>query len=349
MEEKQEIGFLRVMAEYPSLGLSEADVPQIAESLNELDISNINSITQYGIDTQRKMAELSQVIINNLNDSSIDQVDDLLRDTIQSLCDINDEDGQEKRGFFRRRRQDPDQTRKRYDEAAKNVDKIAATLEEHQIRLIRDCALLNQVFEMNREYHHQTGVKIAAVKLKASELRERIAHSDAGAVDESWMNAILDRLERKASEMEMSRAISVQQSAQIRMLQTNFALMADKLQSTLFNTIPLWKGQIVLALGAEHARQAVITDKSISDMTNRLLLKNAESLKLVTAETQRAAGTGTIDVHTLAETNRILIDSLDEVIRIQSENRTNREAAEKELVRIENEMHYGMITDKNDV
>ena len=201
------------------------------------------------------------------------------------------------------------------------------------------------MFNMNQEYYRQAGIKVAALKMKVDEMREKAALADVGPVEESWMNNIIERLERKTVELELSRTISVQQAAQIRMLQTNFAMMADKLQSTLYNTIPLWKNQIVLALGAEHARQAVRTDQTINDMTNKLLLRNAENLKMVTAESQRAAGTTAIDPHTLAETNRILIESLDEVARIQSENRMKRESVEKELERIDREMQYGILTD----
>lgn len=345
MDEKNEIGYLRVIADNPGLGLDAVDIPKIETSLAELDCSDINSITRYGLDTQKKMAELSQVMINNLNNSSIDQVDDTLRDTISYLCDIEDDEDNDRKILFWKRKNNPVAIRKKYDQASKNVDAIAATLEEHQVRLIRDCAFLNQMFNMNQEYYHLAGVKVAAVKMKADEIREKIATSEVSTLDESWMNNIVDRLDRKAVELELSRTISVQQAAQIRMLQTNFAVMADKLQSTLYNTIPLWKNQIVLALGAEHARQAVQTDQTISTMTNRLLLRNAENLKMVTAESQRAAGANTVDPKTLAETNRILIESLDEVARIQTENRTKREYVEKELERIDREMQYGILSD----
>ncbi|MBO4280274.1 MAG: toxic anion resistance protein [Lachnospiraceae bacterium] len=342
MDENKEIGYLRVIAGNPGLGLDVADIPQIETSVAELDCSDITSITRYGLDTQKKMAELSQVMINNLNNSTIDEVDDTLRDTIRYLCDIDDDDDNDRKLAFWRKKNNAVAVRKKYDQAAKNVDNIAVTLEEHQVRLIRDCAFLNQMFEMNREYHRQAGVKIAALKMKAEEIRAKLSQSDGSPMEESWMNNIIDRLERKAVELELSRTVAVQQAAQIRMLQTNFAMMADKLQSTLYNTIPLWKNQIVLALGAEHARQAIRTDQSISDMTNRLLIKNAENLKIVTEESQRASGSTVVEPRTLAETNRILIESLNEVARIQSENRTKRESAERELARIDHEMQYGI-------
>lgn len=347
MEQNKEMMYLRVVADNPGLDLSTEDFPAIEKSLKELDINNINSITQYGVDVQKKMSELSQVMIDNLNSSNIDQVEDVLKQTISYLCDIDSDDNDDKRLLFWKRKNSSVAIRKKYDDASDNVDKIASTLEAHQNRLIRDCALLDQVYNMNREYYHLVGAKIAALKLKSQEVREKMANMTAeNAFDESWMNNIVDRLERKTSEMELSRTVALQQAPQIRMLQANFAVMADKLQSTLYNTIPLWKNQIVLALGAEHARQAAQTDKAISDMTNRLMIRNAENLKLVTAETQRASGTGAVDLSTLSETNRILIESLDEVVRIQSENRVKREAVEKELNRIDSEMKYGLLLEE---
>ena len=327
MDETKEIGFLRIIAANPALGLDAVDIPKIETSVAELDCSDITSITKYGLDTQKKMAELSQVMIDNLNNSSIDEVDDVLHDTISYLYDIDTDADGEKRILFWKRKSNPVAIRAKYEQASKNVDRIAGTLEEHQVRLLRDCAFLNQMYDMNQEYYRQAGVKIAALKIRLEEMEEK-------------------RRNGPYSEMELSRTISVQQSAQIRMLQSNFAMMADKLQSTLYNTIPLWKNQIVLALGAEHARQAVITDRSISDMTNRLLLRNAENLKQVTTETQKAAGSTAIDTVTLAQTNRILIESLDEVARIQEENRSKRENAEKELERIDREMKYGVLMEE---
>ena len=346
MDETKEIGFLRIIAANPALGLDAVDIPKIETSVAELDCSDITSITKYGLDTQKKMAELSQVMIDNLNNSSIDEVDDVLHDTINYLYDIDTDADGEKRILFWKRKSNPVAIRAKYEQASKNVDRIAGTLEEHQVRLLRDCAFLNQMYDMNQEYYRQAGVKIAALKIRLEEMEEKRRNGPYSVMEESFLNGVIDRMERKVSEMELSRTISVQQSAQIRMLQSNFAMMADKLQSTLYNTIPLWKNQIVLALGAEHARQAVITDRSISDMTNRLLLRNAENLKQVTTETQKAAGSTAIDTVTLAQTNRILIESLDEVARIQEENRSKRENAEKELERIDREMKYGVLMEE---
>jgi len=346
MDETKEIGFLRIIAGNPTLGLDAVDIPKIEQSVAELDCSDITSITKYGLDTQKKMAELSQVMIDNLNNSAIDEVDDVLHDTISYLYDIDTDIDGEKRILFWKRKSNSVAIRAKYEQASKNVDRIAGTLEEHQVRLLRDCAFLNQMYEMNQEYYRQAGIKIAAIKIRLEELEEKKSNGPYSVMEESFLSGVIDRMERKANELELSRTISVQQSAQIRMLQSNFAMMADKLQSTLYNTIPLWKNQIVLALGAEHARQAVITDRSISDMTNRLLLRNAENLKQVTTETQKAAGTTAIDTQTLAQTNRILIESLDEVARIQEENRSKRVTAEKELERIDREMKYGVLMEE---
>ena len=345
MNKDKEIEYLKVIADNPTLELDAADIPKIESSIAELNSNDINSITKYGLDTQKKMAEISQVMINNLNNSSIDEVDDTLKETISYLYGI-DSDANDRRILFWKRKNDTVAIRKKYDQASKNVDQIAKALEDHQVRLIRDCAFLNQMYDMNQEYFRQAGIKIAALKMKTDEIRSKRSLAE-NAVEDSWINNIIDRLERKAVELELSRTISMQQASQIRMLQTNFAIMADKLQSTLYSTIPLWKNQIILALGAEHARQAAVTDKSINEMTNRLLIRNAENLKMVTAETQRAAGDASIDPKTLAETNRLLIESLDEVARIQSENKSKRDDVERELERIGQEMKFGVLLEDN--
>lgn len=349
MDEKTEIKYLRVIVDNDLSDLSESQLPAVESALTELDVSNIACITQFGSDTQKHMAELSQMVINNLNSSAINDVDDLMKSTIATLVDINENPAD--RGLrlaFWRKRNRAVAVRKQYDEASKNVDRVAVALEDHQVRLFKDCALLNQLFDLNEEYYRDAAVQIAAVKLKAEELREQAMNSEDNAVDDSWRNAIIDRLEKRATELATTRVISRQQAAQIRMLQTNFAMIADKLQSTLYTTIPLWKSQIVLALGAEHARQALETDRSVNEMTNRLLVQNAQNLKNVTAETQRAYGEESIRVETLEETNRALIESLDEVMRIQNENRMKRENVEHELSRIDRELQIGLLTDRSE-
>ncbi len=345
MDDKTEVKYLRVLVDNGFSDVPESRLPEIEQGLAELDVSNIGSITSFGSDTQKHMAELSQMVINNLNSSTVNDIDELMQKTIETLVDINDNPPENTPSIlFWKKRNRSVAVRKQYDEASRNVDRIAEVLEDHQVRLLRDCALLNQLFSLNEEYYQDAAVKIAAVKLKADELRAE-APDDDGAVEDSWRNTIIDRLERRATELATTRVISRQQSAQIRMLQANFAMIADKLQSALYTTIPLWKSQIVLALGAEHARAALQTDRSVNEMTNRLLVQNAENLKNVTVETQKAYGENSIRPETLAEMNRSLIESFDEVMRIQNENRIKRESVEKELSRIDRELQSGIIRD----
>ncbi|MBP5411056.1 MAG: toxic anion resistance protein [Lachnospiraceae bacterium] len=349
MDNKTEIKYLRVLVDNELSDVSEAQLPLIEENIAALDVSDIGSITKFGSDTQKHMAELSQMVLNNLNSSAINNIDELMQRTIETLTDINDTADNTSSGIlFWRKKNRSVTARKQYDEAARNVDRVAAVLEDHQVRLLRDCALLNQLFDLNEEYYQEAAIKIAAAKLKAEELREQAIVADETAVDDSWRNTIIDRLEKRATELATTRVVSRQQAAQIRMLQANFAVIADKLQSTLYTTIPLWKSQIVLALGAEHARQALQTDRSINEMTNRLLTQNAKNLKNVTAETQKAYGEQSIRPETLAETNRALIESLDEVMRIQNENRIKRESVEHELVQIDRELQVGLFPDRDD-
>ena len=346
MDEKTEIKYLRVLVDNELSDISEEQLPAIERAVSELDVSDIAGITRFGGDTQKRMADLSQMIINNLNASPANDVDDLMQQTIETLVDINDDAGNPRSSlFFWRRKNRAVAARKQYDEAARNVNRIAEALESHQVRLLRDCALLNQLFDLNEEYYREAAVKIAAVRLKAEDLREEGMTATDSAVDDSWRSAIIERLEKRATELMTMRVISRQQAAQIRMLQANFAMIADKLQSTLYTTIPPWKSQIVLALGAEHARQALQTDRSINEMTNRLLVQNAQNLKNVTAETQRAYGEESVRPETLSQTNRALIESLNEMIRIRGENRIKRESVEHELLLIDRELQNGMPVD----
>ncbi len=343
---EEEVSYLRIMASDPQLALQVEDIPLIESRKRELDTTNMNSITNYGLDLKKRMSDLSQMMFENFNDSDEEAVDDALSQMVAYLGNVDFNEEQKRSVLFWRRKSQQMTVREKYDAVSKNVEHVGKVLEEHQVRLLKDCALLDQVFFMNKEYYHQLNVLIVGAKKKVEELRYQSFSYDpnmpTAQSENAWESSVIDLIERKIVELELSRSIALQQSAQIRMLQSNSAIMADKLQSTLYNTIPLWKNQIVLALGAEHAKQAVRTNKQITDMTNKLLVDNANRLKMVTAETHREAGNNFVDTKAIEASNRALAESLDEVVKIQSERRMDRILAEQELARIDTTLQNGM-------
>lgn len=330
-------GYLRVLADNPELYLDESDLPSVIETKNEIDITKTNSITLFGADIQKNMSELSQMMLQNLGASDVDEIGSVIEQTVGYLNTIDDVE-EDKKILFWKKKAKGMTIQSRYDQVASNVDTVQKTLEKHQVRLLKDCALLDQVYSMNQEYYKQINIRIAAAKDKLSDIETGVL-----PIETEWRGDIIDRLERKIEELEVTRTIALQQAPQIRMLQSNSAAMADKLQSTLYTVIPLWKNQIVLALGAEHTRQAISADKQLTDMTNQLLVKNAENLKMVSVETQKARNENKIDVKALEKTNQILLESLDEITRIQAEGKAKRSEAELELVKIDEQMKTGLM------
>ena len=335
---------LQTIVNNPEINLTEDELRQVDECVKSIDLSDSTAVIAYGSDVQKKLSELSGSMLTNLNAQDIDDIGEVLDTTVGYLRDIEEEKA--KFSFFKKAKELS--VREKYREAEKNIDKVTDSLQQHQVRLMKDCAMLDQMYQMNTVYFRDLNVKIAAGKRKLDDckhieipaLEKKAIESglaqDAQAVTD--LKSQMDRLEKKIYELELTRTISLQSAPQIRLIQSNQATMAEKIQSTLLNTIPLWKNQVVLALGMEHTRQAVKAEKEINDMTNKLLLKNAETLKLASVETMQAANRGFVDVATLDATNKLLIESLDEVARIQQEGRDSRSAAELELVRIDEEM-----------
>ncbi len=335
---------LQTIANNPEINLTEEELQEVESCVKSIDLANSTAIIEYGSDIQKKLSELSGTMLTNLNSQDIDDIGEVLNTTVGYLREIEEEKG--KFTLFKKAKELS--VREKYREAEKNIDKVSGTLQQHQIQLMKDCAMLDQMYHMNTVYFRDLNVKIAAGKRKLDDCKhielpalekkaiETGLAQDSQAVTD--MKNQMDRLEKKIYELELTRTISLQSAPQIRLIQSNQATMAEKIQSTLLNTIPLWKNQVVLALGMEHTRQAVKAEKEINDMTNKLLLKNAETLKIASVETMQAANRGFVDVETLDATNKLLIESLDEVARIQAEGRDNRSAAELELVRIDEEM-----------
>lgn len=335
---------LQTIADNPEINLTAEDIVLVDKYASEIDLNNATAVITYGADIQTKLSELSGSMLTSMNTQDIDNIGDTLDETIGYLRSIEEEEG--KFTLFKKKKELSMRTR--YREAEKNIDKVTNSLREHQVRLMKDCAMLDQMYQMNITYFKELNIMIAAGKKKLEDCKlvelpalEQKAISSGLAQDAQACNDFktqMDRLEKKIYELELTRSISLQSAPQIRLIQSNQATMAEKVQSTLLNTIPLWKNQVVLALGMEHTKQAAKADAEISAMTNKLLLKNAETLKLSSAQTAQAANRGFVDVSTLDATNKLLIESLDEVARIKAEGQAKRSVAELELVRIDEEM-----------
>lgn len=328
-----DLTLLRELCENPELYLEDEDRELLQSNKELLDISKANSITVYGTDIQKNMAELSEMMIKSIGETNVDEISDIIDQTVTYLSDA-DEKAEEKSFFPWKKKSSSLTLQNKYDVVSQNVEKIETSLEAHQVRLMKDTAMLDQIYKMNQEYFKLVNYKIAAAKDKLEQIQMGDYPSDCADI----IPDIIDRLERKILELQTTRTISLQQAPQIRMLQANAAAMADKLQSTLYTVIPLWKNQIVIAFGTEHTKAAIAADKKLTDMSNQLLIKNAQNLKMLTVETQKARNDNNIDPKALGEANRILIESLDDITKIQQEGKLKRYKAEQELAKIDEEM-----------
>ena len=328
-----DISRLRELSDNPELYLEDQDREILQSNLELLDVSMANSITVYGSDIQKKMADLSEMMIKSIGETNVDEISETIDQTVAYLSETDDKE-EEKSILPWKKKAKPLTIQNKYDVISKNVEKIEGSLQAHQVRLMKDTAMLDQIYKMNQEYFKQVNLKIAAAKDKLEQVRAGQYPPECADI----IPDIIDRLERKILELETTKTISLQQAPQIRMLQANAAAMADKLQSTLYTVIPLWKNQIVIAFGTEHTRAAIATDKKLTDMSNQLLIKNAQNLKMLTVETQKARDDNNIDPKALGEANRILIESLDDITKIQQEGKLKRYKAEQELAKIDEEM-----------
>ncbi len=333
-----DLALLRELSDDPGFYLEDEDREILTSNIELLDVSKANSITIYGSDIQKKMADLSEMMIKSIGETKVDEISDTIDQTVAYLSETDDKE--EGKGILPWKKKSKTLTlQNRYEVISQNVEKIESSLTAHQVRLMKDTAMLDQIYKMNQEYFRLVNLKIAAAKEKLDMLRAGEYPSECADI----LPDIIERLERKIIELETTRTISLQQAPQIRMLQANAAAMADKLQSTLYTVIPLWKNQIVIAFGTEHTRAAVAVDKKLTDMSNQLLIKNAENLKMLTIETQKARDENTIDPKALREANRILIESLDDISRIQQEGKLKRYNVEQELSKIDEEMKQRLL------
>ena len=342
-------------AEPPEPVLSPAEEKAVQEFLPKIELSNSSVIVQYGSGAQKKIADFSENVLSTVRTKDLGEVGQILTDVVTQLKDFDVEE-EEKGffGFFKRSANKMTALKAKYDKAEANVNRICEVLESHQVQLLKDVSMLDKMYEMNKTYFKELSLYIIAGKRKLKEVREgelaqlmqKASQSglpeDAQAVND--LNAMCDRFEKKIHDLELTRMISIQTAPQIRLVQNNDTLMSDKIQSTLVNTIPLWKSQMVLALGVEHSRQAAEAQRAVSNMTNELLRRNADTLKMATIDTAKESERGIVDMETLRHTNESLITTLDEVIRIQEEGRQKRREAEVELVKLENDLKQKLLS-----
>lgn len=339
VEEKKE----EVIAEENVLSEEER---QMAEKFAEqIDLTNSNMILQYGAGTQKKMADFSESALENVRTKDLGEVGNLLSGVVKELKSFDEEEEKGFLGIFKKSSNKLTAMKTKYAKAETNVNQICKVLESHQVQLMKDVALLDKMYELNLTYYKELTMYIVAGKKKLNEVRNGelqdllqkaqttgLAEDAQAAKD---LDSMCNRFEKKLHDLELTRQISMQTAPQIRLVQGNDTLMVEKIQSTIVNTIPLWKSQMVLGLGVEHSAQAAVAQREVTNMTNELLKKNAEKLKMATIDTVKESERGIVDIETLKQTNESLISTLDEVMHIQQEGREKRKAAEQEMQKLE--------------
>ena len=338
--------------------LSDAEKQAVAEFAKKIDITDSNQVLQYGAAAQKNVAGFSENALSSVRTKDLGEVGKSLSELVVELKGFGEEE--EKKGLFglfKKTGNKLEAMKAQYSKVEANVDKIARELEQHQVTLMKDVAMFDQMYELNLKYYKELTMYILAGKRKLSDVQanelpalkakaeQTGAQEDAQAYND--LVQMCDRFEKKLHDLELTRMISVQMGPQTRLLQNNDTLMVEKIQSSLVNTIPLWKSQMVLALGLEHGRQATAAQSAVTNMTNELLKKNADMLKMGTIETAREAERSVVDIETLQHTNEQLISTLDEVLNIQKEGAAKRKAAEAELGRIEGELKQKLMELRN--
>ena len=314
----------------------------------KIDIENSNQILQYGAGTQKKMADFSDTALENVKTQDLGEIGELISNVVGELKDFDVQEEGKFFGFFRKQTSKIENLKNKYDKAQANVEKITDSLQQHQVRLMKDSAMLDKMYEQNLNYFKELTMYILAGKKKLEETRNgKLAEMKnkaalSGLPEDAQAARDLDekcsRFEKKLHDLELTRTIAMQTAPQIRLIQNNDTVMVEKIQTTIVNTIPLWKSQMVLALGIAHSAEAAQAQRQVTDITNELLRKNAETLHMATVETAKESERGIVDLETLQKTNADLIQTLDDVMRIQMEGRQKRQAAEMEMHRMEEEL-----------
>lgn len=328
--------------------LTEEERRMVDAFAKQIDLTNSTLVLQYGAGTQKKMADFSESALENVRSKDLGEVGELLTGVVKELKNFDEEEEKGFFGIFKKASNKIENMKAKYAKAEANVNEIVKVLEKHQVQLMKDTALLDKMYDLNLTYFKELSMYILAGKKKLQvvrngELSSLTAKAQATGLPEDAqaakdLDSMCNRFEKKIHDLELTRMISIQTAPQIRLVQNNDTLMVEKIQSTIVNTIPLWKSQMVLALGVEHSTQAAAAQREVTDMTNQLLRKNAEKLKMATVETAKESERGIVDMDTLKATNESLISTLDEVMNIQKEGRQKRAEAEAELQNMENEL-----------
>lgn len=330
--------------------LSPEERKMVADFAEKIDVTNSQQVMQYGSACQKKIGDFSETALSKVRTKDLGEVGGMLGDLVNELkhFDATEEKPKGLAGLFHKGTSSIEQLKTKYAKAETNVENIQSVLEQHQVTLMKDVAMMDKMYELNKAYFKELSMYILAGKKKLAETREGelqqvLAKAQASGRPEDAQAArdladMCDRFEKKLYDLELTRNISLQMGPQIRLLQNNDTLMAEKIQTTIINTIPLWKNQMVMALGLAHSTQAMQAERAVNDMTNELLKKNAATLKQNTINIAKESERGIVDIETLKQTNRSLIETLDELNKIQTEGKAKREAATQELGRIEGEL-----------
>ena len=332
----------------PETILTPEEQKMVDDFAAKIDVENTTQILQYGAGTQKKMADFSDTALANVRTQDLGEVGDLITGVVGELKGLDAEEEKGLLGFFRKQANRLEVMKTRYAKAEANVEKISDALQQHQVRLLKDSAVLDKMYEQNLAYFKELTMYILAGKQKLEQVRstklrqlEETAQRTGLAEDAQAARDLSEkclRFEKKIHDLELTRAISIQTAPQIRMIQNNDTVMVEKIQTTLVNTIPLWKNQMVLALGIAHSTEAAQAQRQVTDITNALLKQNAEKLHMASVETAKEAERGIVDIETLKKTNAELIQTLDDVMKIQADGRAKRQAAEVEMAKMENDL-----------
>lgn len=334
--------------------LSEVEKQTVEAFVDKIDLHNAKGILEFGAGTQKKMADFSERTLENVRSKDMGEIGDLLSSVVTEVQSFDEEEEKGIFGFFKKSSNKLNAMKNKYEKAEVSINKLCQSLEGHQITLLKDVAVLDKMYEMNLAYYKELTMYILAGKKKLEQVRQTelpllTAKATASGLAEDAQAArdldeLCTRFEKKIHDLDLTRTISMQTAPQIRMIQNNDTQMAEKIQSTIVNTIPLWKNQMVIALGIQHSTQAAEAQRKVTDATNELLKKNAESLKTATIETAKANERGIVDIETLKQTNQSLISTLDEVLKIQQDGRQKRAAAEAELRTMEKDLKNKLLS-----
>ena len=344
--------------ETPEVKLSPEEEKMVDEFASKIDISNSQAILSYGVGSQKKIADFSENALERVKTKDLGEIGDMLAGVVGEIRSLEtEEDEKGLFGFFKKTSNKLANLKAKYDKVETNVNNIAKALEDHQVTLMKDVLMLDKMYELNMNYYKELSMYILAGEKRLErannvELPELIKKADESGLPEDTQKAkdfsqMINRFEKKIYDLELTKTVSLQMAPQIRLIQNNDSMMSDKIQSTIVNTIPLWKNQMVIAIGLKHSNDAAKAQKAVSDMTNELLKRNADALKTATIETAKESERGIIDIETLKNTNKTLISTFDEVIKIQDEGRQKRKEAEAELKNIENEMRTKLLEISN--